>query len=57
MGPYFYIVRQIDGDYAHLVRTDVEGNEEILVAMALLPPETDEGTHLVWEDFCYQVEM
>lgn len=57
MGPYHYIVRQIDGDYAHLLRTDTTNGEEILVARALLPDEIDEGTPLVWEDFCYRIEL
>ncbi len=57
MGPYHYIVRQIDGDYAHLLRTDTAEGEEILVARALLPDEIDEGTHLVWEDLCYRIEL
>ncbi len=57
MGPYHYIVRQIDGDYAHLLRTDTADGEEILVARALLPDEIDEGTHLVWEDLCYRIEL
>lgn len=56
MGPYFYIVRCIDGDYAHLLRTDIPGEEEILVARALLPEEIDEGTHLRWENLVYEIE-
>ena len=48
-----YVVKQIDGDYAHLV--NVSSGEEILVAMALLPQETDEGLTLLWEDFTYKV--
>lgn len=56
MGPYHYIVRQIDGDYAHLLRT-VLRRERNLVARALLPDKIDEGTHLVWEDLCYRIEL
>lgn len=48
-----YTVRQIDGDYAHL--TDISSGEEILVAMALLPIETDEGDTLEYKDFQYTI--
>lgn len=57
MGPYFYVVRRIDGDYAHLLRTDIAGEEEILVARALLPEDIDEGTQLRWENLVYSIEM
>lgn len=52
MGPVYYTVRQIMGDYALLVSD--EGVENT-VAMALLPPETDEGIRLIWENFSYTV--
>ena len=40
-----YIVSRIDGEYAYL--KDVGGNdEELFIAMALLPSGIDEGTHL-----------
>ena len=43
-----YIVVKIDGDYAHLKRTDVD--EELkLVAMALLPPSIKEVSLLHYE--------
>lgn len=54
MGPIIYKVARIDGDYAHL--TNTETGEDILVAMALLPDETDEGMVLHWENFEYSVE-
>ena len=52
-----YIVEAIDGDYAHLIRTDLqEGGEQAkLVARALLPPETDEGTKLKYEMMQYSI--
>ena len=53
MGPITYKVARIDGDYAHLINTD--SGEELLVAMALLPEETDEGLTLLWENFTYRV--
>lgn len=48
-----YIVKKIDGDYAHL--EDIKTGDEILVAMALLPEETDEGLRLLYNDFQYSV--
>ena len=53
MEPRIYKVTKIDGDYAHLVNT--ETGEEPLMARALLPDETDEGTTLRWENFEYTV--
>lgn len=53
MGPYFYIVKKISGDYAYLMRTDIEDNELMQVAMALLPQDIDEGTNLKWENLIY----
>lgn len=55
MGPFEYVVIRIDGDYAVLKRTDVEGEDTILVARALLPEETDEGTRLLWENLEYTI--
>ena len=47
MNRFEYIVESIDGDYAHLRRTDIESDELKLVARALLPPEIMEGTKLL----------
>ncbi len=55
MGPYEYIVKRIDGDYAVLLRTDIAGDDTILVARALLPEEIDEGTYLLWENLEYTI--
>ena len=52
MQPVVYTVRQINGDYAMLLS---ESGVENMVAMALLPPETDEGVKLLWKDFSYSV--
>ncbi len=52
MEPVCYTVRRIDGDYAILLS---DSGVENTVAMALLPPETDEGTRLLWKDFEYFV--
>ena len=55
MGPYEYLEEKIDGDYAFLRRTDIESDDRMQVARALLPEETDEGTRLRWENLCYTV--
>lgn len=55
MKRFEYIVADIDGDYAHLKRTDVESDELKLVARALLPPETAEGTRLLYEWMSYSI--
>lgn len=44
-----YIVVSIDGDYAHLRRTDEPDGELKLVARALLPMEIREGSMLHYE--------
>lgn len=55
LGPFFYKVERIDGDYAVLVRTDMESSEEKLVARALLPAEINEGTNLRYECLSYEI--
>ena len=52
MEPVCYTVRRIDGDVAILLS---DSGVENTVAMALLPPETDEGMRLLWKDFEYFV--
>ena len=53
MEPKDYIVVKIDGDYAHL--RDLATGEELLIARALIPEESDEGTKLHYESLCYYV--
>ena len=53
MEPKDYTVKRIDGDYAILIRTDIDTNEEILVARALLPDDIEEGSCLHWENLEY----
>ena len=61
MNKFEYIIEEIDGDYAHLRRTDTEASEtgadqELkLVARALLPPEITEGTRLLYEWMQYSI--
>lgn len=51
----FYEVVRLDGDYAHLRRTDKEEYELKLVARALLPDEIQEGTKLKYELLQYEI--
>ncbi len=53
MGPFEYVVEQIDGDYAQLLRTDEPNHERKLVACALLPENLEEGMRLRYEMFEY----
>ena len=55
MDERFYVVKRIDGDYAYLERTDVHEDELLIVARALLPEETDEGTKLKWAFLTYEI--
>ena len=52
---YRYKVGMIDGDYAHLYRIDDGSNDEITVAMALLPEEITEGCELLWKALQYSI--
>ena len=50
-----YIVESIDGDYAHLCRTDLPEEELKLVARALLPFDITEGCRLHYEMMQYSI--
>ncbi|MBC5786550.1 MULTISPECIES: DUF3006 domain-containing protein [Clostridiaceae] len=52
MGPVYYTVQKINGDYAVLLSDD---GVENTVAMALLPFGVDEGNRLLWENFVYTI--
>lgn len=51
-----YIVVSIDGDYAHLKRTDLPEEEPKIVARALLPQEIFEGCMLHYEWMQYEMK-
>lgn len=51
MEPKDYIVVRIDGDYA--VLKNIGTGDELPIARALIPEESDEGTRLHWENFEY----
>ena len=57
METWFYEVVSIDGDYAHLRRTDIESDDLKLVARALLPMEMTEGSRLKYEMMQYKMEV
>ena len=54
LGPKHYIVIKIEGEYATL--KDTETGDELFIAMALLPEETDIGVKLLWENLTYTAE-
>ena len=55
MEPKDYEIIKIDGEYAVLRRTDVQEEQTMLIAMALLPFGSDVGTGLHWENLEYTV--
>ena len=55
METWYYEVADIDGDYAHLRRTDIVSDDLKLVARALLPPEIMEGSRLKYELMQYEL--
>ena len=48
-----YTVTKIEGEYATLV--DEKSGEELFIAMALLPMETDIGIKLLYENMEFSV--
>ena len=48
-----YTVTKIEGEYASL--TDEKSGEELFIAMALLPIDTDIGTKLLYENMEFSV--
>ena len=55
MGPYYYVVLKIEGEYATLKRTDIETDDTMFIALALLPFGTDTGSKLVLENLEYSL--
>ena len=55
METVYYIVKNIDGDYANLVREDEPGTEPKLVARALLPEGISEGCRLKYQFLQYEI--
>lgn len=55
MGPFYYVIADIQGDYAQLKRTDIDSGDILPVAMALLPMGSDIGTRLCWLMGVYEI--
>ena len=53
MEPKDYILSKIEGEYAYL--RDVETDNEIFIALALLPQGADEGSRIHFEMFEYSL--
>lgn len=55
MEPKDYIVTKIEGEYAYLHDVNGQCAEDLFIAMALLPPNTDVGTRLHYEMLTYTI--
>ena len=55
MEPKDYIVSRIEGEYAYLMEQNKDENNQIFIALALLPECTDIGTKLRYEMFEYTI--
>lgn len=55
MEPKDYIVSKIEGEYAYLHDLSGTCDEDIFIALALLPPGADIGTKLHYEMFEYSI--
>lgn len=53
MGPKDYILTRIEGEYCYI--KELDGENEIFIALALLPDGVGIGTKLHCEMFCYTV--
>ena len=51
----YYIVKNIDGDYANLVKVEEPDSEPKLVARALLPENISEGCRLKYQFLQYEL--
>ena len=55
MDPKDYIVTKIEGEYAYLKDINASDNEELFIALALLPPNVDVGCKLHYELLQYTI--
>ena len=55
MEPKDYIVSKIEGEYAYLHDLSELCDEDLFIAMALLPPDVTVGTKLHCEMFQYTI--
>ncbi len=50
-----YIVNRIEGEYAYLIEADPYCEDELFIALALLPTGVDVGTKLHYEMLEYTI--
>ena len=55
MEPKDYILDRIEGEYAYLRDESGECEEDVFIALALLPAGCDVGTRLHYENFSYEI--
>lgn len=55
MEPKDYTVVRIEGEYAYLRELGASADDDLFIALALLPLGVDVGTRLHWEMFVYTV--
>ena len=53
MEPKDYTVIKIEGEYAYLREEGTNGDDDMFIALALLPAGVDVGTKLHYEMFSY----
>ena len=56
MEPKDYIVSRIEGEYAYLADESGKTEDELFIALALLPVGVDIGTHLHYEWLEYTIK-
>ena len=55
MTPRDYVIVKIEGEYAYLREIDANENDDIFIALALLPMGVDIGTKLHYEMLQYTI--
>ena len=55
MEPRDYTIVKIEGEYAYLRDGNNKNEEDLFIAMALLPPGVDVGTRLHYEMLSYTI--
>lgn len=55
MEPKDYTVTKIEGEYAYLRADGDNADNDLFIAMALLPPEIDVGSRLHYEMLSYTI--
>lgn len=56
MEPKNYTVIKIEGEYAYLREDNTKGENDIFIALALLPAGVDIGSRLHYEMFSYTLQ-